>query len=141
MNTIFHPTGGFYQCKTEPRCTIHVDKYYTISVHVNTVFSMMCLSFKTCTFRRYCEKLYLTEVNFVGLHYMVYLINLYTQPDDGLFLRRCMWLPPKYVIVLSGQILVFIEKNMLDLIKGSYSIQICRFGYEITALRCFSESM
>jgi hypothetical protein len=32
------------------------------------------------------KKLNLTGVHFVGLHDMVYLINLYTQPDDGLFL-------------------------------------------------------
>jgi len=49
-------------------------------------------------------------VHLVGLHYMFYLINLYTQPDDGLFLSQCMWLTPKYITVLSGQILVFIEK-------------------------------
>jgi len=68
------------------------------------------LSFKTCTCSRYCEKLNLTEAHFVGLHYMVYLINLYTRPDDDLFLSRRMWLTPKYIIVLSGQILVFTEK-------------------------------
>ena len=61
-----HPRGV-------PWCTMHIDIYYTIPVLVTTVYLLKwALGFETCTCRSYCEKLNLTEVHFVGLHYHIY---------------------------------------------------------------------
>jgi len=30
VGTLFQPQGGFYHCKAEPGCTMHVDIYYTV---------------------------------------------------------------------------------------------------------------